>query len=202
MTSEKGLTAVPFPEGGDVSNIQNVTKWDSLIKEVSTANGFSDEEAFYVKAIMMIESRGNPDAVSPAGACGLMQVMPANTGGNCLKGEELAGQNMRAGVALLKQLKTNACPGFATYRSGQTVKCTPEDTNCTTNWHYMIAAYNGGRAANCSSITCPKKGDVKGSTWWECPENPGYAETRAYVPLVEAMFNKVKSWGWSWIWSG
>ncbi|MFH0853765.1 MAG: lytic transglycosylase domain-containing protein [bacterium] len=194
MTSEKGSPASPFPQGGDVSTIQNVTKWDSLIKEISAAN---DLDGFYVKAVMMIESRGNPDAVSPAGACGLMQVMPYNSGGNCLKGEATAEQNIRAGVALLKKLKSNACPDRATYKSGQTVQCKPEYTNCTNNWHYMIAAYNGGLSANCSSISCPPSGDVKGLTWWECSENPGYAETRVYVPTVEAMYQRAQSWGWS-----
>ena len=63
----------------------------------SAASGRNKEEAFlydnldvvedwalrnitWVAAMMWAESRGNPNAVSPAGALGLMQVMPATAG--------------------------------------------------------------------------------------------------------------------------
>lgn len=193
--SERGDTAAGLPESiQDLSNVQNVTRWDDLIRSIS--NEFSVNPN-YVKAIMMIESRGNPNAISPVGACGLMQVMPFNSNGECLVGTDKAEANIRAGVQYIKQLLNNTCPTSAKLRSGKTVSCEPLLTNCSRgSWHYVIAAYNGGLGANCSSQTCGPAGPgLKGQTWWECVQNTGYAETRTYVNSVEQMYNLVRSWG-------
>ena len=189
-TSEKGSPAAPLPAKlADLSKVTNVVDWDSLIISISDELGVDDP--YYVKAIMMIESRGNPDAVSPAGACGIMQVMKENSNGVCLKGMANAEANLRAGISLIKSLFANACPTKARYKSGDYAACDPAKTSCANNWHYVIAAYNGGRSANCSSITC----QGQRQTWWECAKNPGYAETRNYVLSVERMYQIVRGWG-------
>lgn len=182
--SEKGAPAVAIPP--DLSQVRNEAYWDSLISSISNGQGL---DPYYVKAIMMIESGGNPDAYSGKGACGLMQVMPKNSNDVCLKGMAYAEANIRAGVDYLKFLFANACPTRATYRSGESTICTPSQTSCASNWHYVIAAYNGGPGSNCSSRDC------RGQTWWECTKNPGYQETRNYVAAVEAMVQIVRGWG-------
>jgi len=55
------------------SGSPGVMRWASLIQRVSKESGVP---ADVLAAIMEIESGGNPNAVSPAGAVGLMQVMP------------------------------------------------------------------------------------------------------------------------------
>jgi hypothetical protein len=187
--SEKGAPAVPYPV--DVSNVANVNRWDAQITTLAAEYGLDRD---YVKAIMIIESSGNPNAVSPAGACGLLQVMPANSNNTCLKGESNVEANMRAGMQLMKNLMNFTCPRQATYKSGSSTTCTPSNTKCTNHsWHYVIAAYNGGLAANCSSKDC----SAEQQTWWECEVNAGFAETRRYVAKVEAMVQRVQQWGWN-----
>ncbi|CCF85415.1 M23 family metallopeptidase [Nitrolancea hollandica] len=61
---------------GDPSNargLEGVKRWDGLIKQVSGETGVPWQ---VIAAIMGIESGGNPNAQSGAGAMGLMQVMP------------------------------------------------------------------------------------------------------------------------------
>jgi murein DD-endopeptidase MepM/ murein hydrolase activator NlpD len=64
----EGSAAVSFDKAPD-----GVKRWADLIQRVSFESGVP---ADVLAAIMEIESGGNPDAVSPAGAVGLMQVMP------------------------------------------------------------------------------------------------------------------------------
>ncbi len=52
----------------------NVMQWQPLIKQAADAHKVP---AALIAAIMAVESSGNPNAVSPAGALGLMQVMPS-----------------------------------------------------------------------------------------------------------------------------
>ena len=49
-------------------------RWDSLIEYHSQRAGV---DWLLVKAIMLVESNGDPNAISPKGARGLMQLMPA-----------------------------------------------------------------------------------------------------------------------------
>ena len=51
----------------------SVMQWQSLIQQAAQSH---DVPAGLIAAIMAVESSGNPSAVSPAGALGLMQVMP------------------------------------------------------------------------------------------------------------------------------
>ncbi len=184
-SSLKGAPAVSIPR--DLSNVRNVANWDDLIKTISAEVGISDP--YYVKAIMMIESGGNPDAYSKKGACGLMQVLPENSGNVCLRGMANAEANLRAGINYIKFLFANTCPQRARYKSGEWTVCTPSQTSCVSNWHYVIAAYNGGPGSNCSSRDC------RGQTWWECEKNVDFGATRDYVPAVETMYPIVRGWG-------
>ena len=55
----------------------NITKWADLITQYSTDNGLDPN---LVAALIEEESKGNPNLVSRAGAVGLMQIMPYETG--------------------------------------------------------------------------------------------------------------------------
>ncbi len=171
---------------------QNVSTYDALLTQAASDMGFDKN---WMKAIMLVESGGNPDAVSPAGACGLMQLLPTTAqehkGGisgdiTCERLKDPA-VNIQIAARYLADLKTKTCPSRAFYRSGKEVECHPEYTDCRTGIidPWVIAAYNGGLGANCSSITC------EGDTWWECEDNAGFAETRAYVQKVRQARDKI-----------
>lgn len=142
-----------------------------------------------IYAIIYVESGGRPEVVSSAGACGIMQLLPATAQKTCeqLKNAQVG---IEAGVAYLKQLASNTCPDTARRRNNTVAQCKPpavQSTNCTNgNLNYVAAAYNGGVGANCGSRDCP------GRTWWECQANPGYQETRDYVVKVQAARTKLQ----------
>ena len=67
--------AVTFVNGSSEAEgaYAGVIRWQSLIDTAAKAHGVPPA---LIAAIMAVESSGNPDAVSPAGAQGLMQIMP------------------------------------------------------------------------------------------------------------------------------
>jgi soluble lytic murein transglycosylase-like protein len=104
--------------------------YDDLIAEHARANGVRTD---LVKAVVQVESAFNPYAKSPKGAMGLMQLMPATVQQFGVRNPFNPVENVRAGVAYLRQLLDryqdneelalaayNAGPG-AVDRHGQTV---------------------------------------------------------------------------------
>ncbi len=80
--------------------------------------------AALVRSIVKAESGFNPDAVSPKGALGLMQVMPATARGMGLDASKPA-QNLEAGTRYLKSLlhryssrKNSLVKAIAAYNAG------------------------------------------------------------------------------------
>jgi murein DD-endopeptidase MepM/ murein hydrolase activator NlpD len=67
--------AVTFVNGSSEAEgaYTGVIRWKSLIDTAAKAHGVPSA---LIAAIMAVESSGNPNAVSPAGAQGLMQIMP------------------------------------------------------------------------------------------------------------------------------
>ena len=55
------------------TTIQRITPYEDIINTSADVNGIEPE---LIKAVIHAESRGNPNAVSSAGAQGLMQLMP------------------------------------------------------------------------------------------------------------------------------
>jgi soluble lytic murein transglycosylase-like protein len=82
--------------------------------------------AAFVKSIVAVESNFNPDAVSPKGAVGLMQLMPA-TAQEYGADPTVPEQNVDAGTQYLKSLLKR----YSRYRNGLS---------------RAIAAYNAGPA--------------------------------------------------------
>lgn len=178
--SRKGPTAVAWSG-------QNVSKYDQELTDAAARHSLDRD---WLKAIMLIESSGDPNAVSPAGACGLLQVLPETAGLSCDQLKN-ATTGIEAGAKYLSSLLATTCPQTAKTISGTEVTCQPELTKCTNgSYHYAVAAYNGGLGANCSSVTCSAQ------TWWECFANPGFAETRDYVEKVEQAHAKIVAESW------
>ena len=106
------------------------TLYDELIERYAQANEVRTD---LVRAVVQVESGFNQWAKSPKGAMGLMQLMPATMREFGVRDAYNADQNLRGGVAYLKQLLDrydnnevlalaayNAGPG-AVDRHGQTV---------------------------------------------------------------------------------
>ena len=77
------------------------TLYNDLIEEHATRNVVS---ADLVRAVIQAESAFNPRAVSPKGAMGLMQLMPATAAEHGVLDPFNPAENIRAGVKYLKQL--------------------------------------------------------------------------------------------------
>jgi len=99
-----------------------IDRWTSEIAVASRRFGIPEH---WVEAIMRVESAGNPSATSPAGAMGLMQIMPATW--LALRARYGIGadpyqprDNIIAGVAYLRELLDRyGAPNFlAAYNAG------------------------------------------------------------------------------------
>lgn len=93
--------------------------YDQLIEDHSVAQGVSPD---LVRAVIHAESAFNPNARSPKGAMGLMQLMPGTAAEFGVTDAYNPAQNIRAGVAYLKRLLVKFAPrqelALAAYNAG------------------------------------------------------------------------------------
>lgn len=185
QSSEKGVSPTSFDPG----KVGNANSYDAMF----LAKACPDRDlAFRLKAIMIIESGGRATVISSANAVGLMQLLPGTAHKTVAELQDPQ-TNITAGAAYVAQLRARTCPARATLKSGKVVDCTwPEgQQSCIEGgWKYIAAAYNGGLGANCASKSCP------GKTWWECEQNPGFAETRNYVVKFETALKVLTNNNW------
>jgi soluble lytic murein transglycosylase-like protein len=122
------------------------TIYDDLIAEHAKLNNVRPD---LVRAVMQVESAFNPYARSPKGALGLMQLMPATLQQFGVRNAFNPVENVRAGVAYLRQLLDryanneelalaayNAGPG-AVDKHGQTVPPYRETQNYVAQINHM-----------------------------------------------------------------
>jgi hypothetical protein len=83
------------------NNLHEKKDFDPIIEEAARVNGV---EPGLIRAVIQVESGGNPLAVSPAGAQGLMQLMPATGGELGVNNPFDPVQNIMAGTRYLRQL--------------------------------------------------------------------------------------------------
>jgi soluble lytic murein transglycosylase-like protein len=76
-------------------------RYDDIIERHAATSGISPD---LIKAVIQVESGFNPAAISPKGAQGLMQLMPATARQLGVSDPFHPEQNIRGGVAYLKQL--------------------------------------------------------------------------------------------------
>ena len=96
--------SVPKAEGIRVTRSATADRaraYDDLISEHSRTHGVRPD---LVRAVMQVESGFNPSARSPKGAMGLMQLMPATAKQYGVRNAFNPAENVRAGVAYLRQL--------------------------------------------------------------------------------------------------
>jgi soluble lytic murein transglycosylase-like protein len=79
----------------------DMRRYSAIINVASRANGVEGE---LVHAIIWAESSYNPNAVSPAGAAGLMQLMPETARSYGVRDVFDPQENIQAGVKIMRQL--------------------------------------------------------------------------------------------------
>jgi soluble lytic murein transglycosylase-like protein len=138
---ENGITVLTNvrPEPGRYENVRNIGCYGTCIKgvdwhttplvrdafrdEVRAAAGRYGVDEALVRAIMHAESWFEPDAVSHAGAMGLMQLMPATQQRFGVRDPFDPAENIGAGVALLAELLARYGDrelALAAYNAGET----------------------------------------------------------------------------------
>jgi soluble lytic murein transglycosylase-like protein len=153
-----GIPSYEVPESDTVRATQYVPpersrSFDDLIAEHATRNGVRQD---LVRAVIQVESAFNPRAISNKGAMGLMQLMPATARQFGVSNAFDPEQNVRGGVAYLKQLLDrydgderlalaayNAGPA-AVDRHGQTVPPFRETRNYVSKINSLAGAAASG----------------------------------------------------------
>lgn len=140
-----------------LSQHPNLKKYEKLLNDA--ANEFNLDPAL-LKAVMAAESGFNPNAVSPKGAIGLMQVMPATA-----ERFGLQADRKKSIVQKLSDPKTNIRIGARYLRVLRDMYPNQQ--------HLVLASYNAGEGA------VQKYNDAI----------PPFAETRNYVKLVTQFYH-------------
>ncbi len=172
-TAVPGVTEGALSSAAVEAGVVGVEPYREAICARAAARGIGSE-CTKILALMSVESAGRPSVESPAGAVGLMQIMPATAK---TLDPALSGLSDTEIKNRLKDPNYNLDLGIKFY--AQLKEEFGED-------RLVWAAYNGGRGANGDSRDCP------GLRRWECEwDNPaktipntGYKETRNYVPNI------------------
>lgn len=150
----EGLEERPYPYSRQdiafTQGNQNVKRNSPELK------AFIEEQPPIIQAIIQTESAGDPKAVSPVGAQGLMQMMPAMQKAFDVQNPFDVRENVRGGTALFK-----------------------EELDRFKDVRLALAAYNAGSPAVNRAIKRAK------SRKWEQVRKYLPKETRNYVPKVE-----------------
>jgi soluble lytic murein transglycosylase-like protein len=120
LGNASGSQTVLGPDGTPVRPLNpTVESFDTQISSAATKYQLDPN---LIKAVMSVESDGNPRAVSRAGAMGLMQLMPANVADEGVNDPFDPAQNIDAGARQLSSLMSefggNLDLALAAYNAG------------------------------------------------------------------------------------
>jgi hypothetical protein len=189
-------------EASNNCSMSQVNAWDTEIRAAASGKSICSgiDTVRIVKAIMAKESGGDISQISPAGAAGLMQLLPS-TANYWKVGPYQCAPNENIDVAWLvnpANVQKSICIAIDFMRSLV--------ADCGCNVRQIAAGYNGGggiigscfQSANCGPAAQSSGGECiacQGDTYtrrWECLWddnqhticNTGYSETRSYAPQV------------------
>ncbi len=158
------MAAVP-PTRGSTAPLSPAVR-----RELRAAARETGLPAALLRAVATVESQGDPWAVSPAGAEGLMQLEPVTAASLGVRNVFNLGQNARGGARYLAGL-------LRTYAGGDP-RCIAFPAGCPAALRLALAAYNAGPG------TVRRYGGV-----------PPYPETKRYVRLVTALYLRIANQG-------
>lgn len=119
-TNANRVTAAYAPPVATASSAAQAAAWQPLIESAAARHNIS---AALVRAVIHTESSFNPRALSPAGARGLMQLMPATAQRYGVTNAFDPEQNVYAGVRYLAELmamfKNDLTLALAAYNAGE-----------------------------------------------------------------------------------
>ncbi|MDD3580612.1 MAG: lytic transglycosylase domain-containing protein [Desulfobacca sp.] len=172
--NETKISDYPTPKTKPVENSQLVP----LIRKFARVHGVDER---LVRAVMQQESGGNPRAVSPKGAMGLMQLMPGTAELMGVKNPFDPEDNLAGGVKYLKQclnqFKQNVALALAAYNAGP--KAVERYAGCppyqeTKNYvACVMKSYTGKTWTTAAApVTAPEPEPVPEKTGldWQIPE--------------------------------
>ncbi len=111
--------APPEPQAAQAAQAASPVDVNAVIREVSLR---SQVDADFIASVIRAESGGNPQAVSPKGARGLMQLMPGTADKLGVKNSFDAAENVDGGVRylvqLLQQFNYDVAKALAAYNAG------------------------------------------------------------------------------------
>ena len=123
----------PKSQRGYLNNHKYSDKFDKHINQTARENGL---DPLLVKAMIKVESNFNPDAVSPAGAMGVMQLMPGTAErvgvADAFDPEENINGGIRYLAMLMKLFNNNTTLAIAGYNAGE---------NAVIKYGYKIPPY-------------------------------------------------------------
>lgn len=168
-----------------------------LIREISSRHGVDPE---LVKAVIQVESNYNHRAVSPKGAKGLMQLMPATAARYGVESIFDPSQNIEGGVRYLKDLtslfNSDLRLTLAAYNAGenrvQKINDVPNFVETQNYVRKVLALYNG----EVSYTPYTGGGRVGTVTYWKFVDEKGVTHYSA-EPVKIANATKV-SFSYAW----
>jgi len=173
------------PSSTNVSFAASCTADSTLSAMKSASSGVCDPCLAF--ALLSTESQCNPSAKSPAGACGISQIMPSTAGKDCdwlINNPEEA---IKMGVNQLMSVDRSKLRGDLSGTDGKSINQALMD---------LYAAYNGGAGALGKSNSCsPQQLNDYGNPFvkWDCPIDPGgYTETVKATTKFVSYYMKCK----------
>ena len=116
------LTKAPIEEVNSIAKINTTSPKDEILDYIKEASNKYGVEEKLIKALINQESAFNPNAVSSAGAKGLMQLMPETAKDLGVKNVFNPKENIEGGVKYLKQMldryNGNKILALAAYNAG------------------------------------------------------------------------------------
>jgi hypothetical protein len=167
-------------------------QWVAQLQAACANSGVQD--CALAQAIMANESSGNPRAISPAGAIGLMQVLPTTACGmdssipgcgTCTVNNPRGGRNDNLNGNCAAVANAILDPSLNMTLGTRYITQLARNPNINGDPALIAAGYNGGPLAAAPANSC--NGRV-----YQCEVNIGYRETRIYVPKVLNTYNQLR----------